>query len=598
MALILRGTKGSELTHEELDGNFTYLDAKSAAVVGYTGTAKTLALTDINTLVDCTSGSAVTITIPPQASVAWTDDAEIHVRMSGTGQVSIAVGAGVTVPPLTAPVNLTAQGAVVTLKRRSADVWALIGQTGTVVLDTDDISEGATNKYFTESRVRSSVLTGLSLLTGGVISAADSVLSALGKLQKQISDAVTAIGGKQDTLVSGTNIKTVNGSSLLGAGDLAISGSGMANPMTAFGDMIVGGASGAPERLGAGADGQVLTLVSGAAAWAAPGGGALTYITEALAAASPNNGTNAVSLSVTGGSTNADLALVPKGSGALMLHLPDATATGGNKRGQRAVDLQMNRATATQVASGNDAFAAGSNNTANVAWAVAIGYNNTSSGTASFAGGNGNTTSGSYAIALGSTNTASGSGAVAVGTQATSSGDSSFAAGNFVEANADWSIAQGYHITVRGVKGSWAYGSGPFTTRGDAQRREFVLRCSTTTATPATVATDGTPGSTLNQLTVPTNSAVKFRADVVARNSTTGDAASWAVVGLAKNVSGTVTLVGTPTATMDYNDAGASAWVLDVSADNTNKAVRFTVTGAASTNIRWVVRALSVEVVG
>ena len=249
---------------------------------------------------------------------------------------------------------------------------------------------------------------GFTLVAGGTVSAADSLLVAVGKLQKQINDLFS---GKQDALVSGTNLKTVNGNSLLGAGDLAISGSGMANPMTAFGDMIVGGASGAPERLGAGADGQVLTLVSGAAAWAAPGGGALTYITEALATASPNNGTNAVSLSVTGGSTNADLALVPKGSGALMLRLPDATATGGNKRGQRAVDLQMNRATATQVASGNDSFAAGINNTASGGWAVAIGYNNTSSGPASFAGGNGNTASGSYAIALGSTNTASGSGA-------------------------------------------------------------------------------------------------------------------------------------------------------------------------------------------
>ena len=33
---------------------------------------------------------------------------------------------------------------------------------------------------------------------------------------------------KQDTLVSGTNIKTINGSSLLGSGDIAISGSGLA----------------------------------------------------------------------------------------------------------------------------------------------------------------------------------------------------------------------------------------------------------------------------------------------------------------------------------------------------------------------------------
>lgn len=92
--------------------------------------------------------------------------------------------------------------------------------------NTDSLAEGATNKYFTEGRVRSTVLTGLSLLAGGAIAAADSVLVALGKLQKQISDAVTAISGKQDTLVSGTNLKTVNGSSLLGSGDLSISGSG------------------------------------------------------------------------------------------------------------------------------------------------------------------------------------------------------------------------------------------------------------------------------------------------------------------------------------------------------------------------------------
>lgn len=30
--------------------------------------------------------------------------------------------------------------------------------------------------------------------------------------------------GKQDTLVSGTNIKTVNGTSILGSGDIAVSG--------------------------------------------------------------------------------------------------------------------------------------------------------------------------------------------------------------------------------------------------------------------------------------------------------------------------------------------------------------------------------------
>lgn len=47
-------------------------------------------------------------------------------------------------------------------------------------------------------------------------------------LVSRISEVITAIGtalkGKQDTLVSGTNIKTVNGSSLLGNGNIVISG--------------------------------------------------------------------------------------------------------------------------------------------------------------------------------------------------------------------------------------------------------------------------------------------------------------------------------------------------------------------------------------
>lgn len=95
--------------------------------------------------------------------------------------------------------------------------------TGTVYVEltaspgtTDAVPEGTTNLYFTAQRVRDAVLTGLSLASSAVISATDSVLSALGKLQAQVSL-------KQDALVSGTNIKTVNGASVLGSGDLVIS---------------------------------------------------------------------------------------------------------------------------------------------------------------------------------------------------------------------------------------------------------------------------------------------------------------------------------------------------------------------------------------
>ncbi len=53
---------------------------------------------------------------------------------------------------------------------------------------TDDIIEGTTNLFFTQSRVRATPLTGLSLATGTAITAADTVLTAPGKLQKQITD--------------------------------------------------------------------------------------------------------------------------------------------------------------------------------------------------------------------------------------------------------------------------------------------------------------------------------------------------------------------------------------------------------------------------
>lgn len=59
---------------------------------------------------------------------------------------------------------------------------------------TDAVTEGSNNLYFTVARVRDAVLTGLSLATNAAISATDSVLTALGKLQKQLTDHIGAGG--------------------------------------------------------------------------------------------------------------------------------------------------------------------------------------------------------------------------------------------------------------------------------------------------------------------------------------------------------------------------------------------------------------------
>jgi hypothetical protein len=72
---------------------------------------------------------------------------------------------------------------------------------------------------------------------------------------KPISTATqTALNAKQDTLISGTNIKSINGNSLLGSGDLTVGGS---SPLTTKGDIFTRNAS-ADARLPVGLDTQVL----------------------------------------------------------------------------------------------------------------------------------------------------------------------------------------------------------------------------------------------------------------------------------------------------------------------------------------------------
>ncbi|MDX4957939.1 DUF4249 domain-containing protein [Delftia acidovorans] len=68
------------------------------------------------------------------------------------------------------------------------------------------------------------------------------------------------------------------------------SGGGFANPMTAVGDIIVGGTDGDPMRLSAGATGDVLQIVAGQPAWGPGGGGGGGSSLEAPFVAPPQTG--------------------------------------------------------------------------------------------------------------------------------------------------------------------------------------------------------------------------------------------------------------------------------------------------------------------
>lgn len=113
---------------------------------------------------------------------------------------------------------------------------------------TDAVTEGSANLYFTTTRVRAVVLTGLSLVTNAAISATDSVLSALGKLQKQITDLAAANTGDEttETIKTKLGITTLSGSN---TGDQTLSGLGgvpaespsTSGTLTHSGDIILSG---------------------------------------------------------------------------------------------------------------------------------------------------------------------------------------------------------------------------------------------------------------------------------------------------------------------------------------------------------------------
>jgi hypothetical protein len=97
------------------------------------------------------------------------------------------------------------------------------------------------------------------------------------------------------------------------------------------------------------------------------GGGAINFTTNITAGTllTGHSVSTNVTLSENTTATNSDLVLTPKGTGAFILGpKPDGTATGGNARGNNAIDLQVSRTLNTQVALGANSFiGSGTNNT-------------------------------------------------------------------------------------------------------------------------------------------------------------------------------------------------------------------------------------------
>ena len=99
------------------------------ATITESTTARNATLTDVGNYLRHVNASASTLTIPPQSSVAWPDDAEIHGRRAAAGNLTLTPGSGVTLNAPSGGTLVMTNAMTVTLKRVAADVWDVIGQT-------------------------------------------------------------------------------------------------------------------------------------------------------------------------------------------------------------------------------------------------------------------------------------------------------------------------------------------------------------------------------------------------------------------------------------------------------------------------------------
>ena len=196
--------------------------------------------------------------------------------------------------------------------------------------------------------------------------------------------------------------------------------------------------------------------------------------------------TTQVTSVISASTTNSGIAIVPNGTGAFTLSIPDGTAVGGTARGTNAVDLQMSRTSASSVAAWNydsilggksnymsanaDGYrviGGGFNNQISVAGYSFIGGGSTNvisgGGSAynSILGGLSNTASSSYSTVIGgSSNTASGQYSVAGGTNNNASGQGSITIGYGNSASGNYSLALGIYNSASAVGAVALGGSG------------------------------------------------------------------------------------------------------------------------------------------
>jgi hypothetical protein len=113
------------LTSPVINGATIGTSIINLALNAQTGTTYTPVLADNGKLVTLSNASAITLTVPTNASVAYATGAQINIQAIGAGQVTLVGDTGVTVNGT--GTKLRTQWSAATIVKTATDTWTLIG---------------------------------------------------------------------------------------------------------------------------------------------------------------------------------------------------------------------------------------------------------------------------------------------------------------------------------------------------------------------------------------------------------------------------------------------------------------------------------------
>jgi len=99
----------------------------TVAINAQTGTSYTLVLADAGKLVTCTNAAAITLTVPPNSSVAFDTGTTIALVQGGAGTVTFSPGSGVTINSRGSALDTAGQYAAASLIKTATNTWILSG---------------------------------------------------------------------------------------------------------------------------------------------------------------------------------------------------------------------------------------------------------------------------------------------------------------------------------------------------------------------------------------------------------------------------------------------------------------------------------------